>query len=753
MAQGHSNLTKISLIGKSLDDLRKTGIAFDHGYYEESNSFTGDFSPSEIEKLTQLGFKLEAVDLNSKLLRSRTLECEPDTTQAPFYRVPANYSIGSMNGFLNLADLYENLDLMYELYPNLITKRTRIGNFATEEGQSLFYLKISDNPNNSEAEPQILYTALHHAREPASMSQMLFFMWYLLENYDKDPAIKKLVDSRELYFVPCVNPDGYRYNEQTNPSGYGYWRKNRTINEEGFGIDLNRNYGYEWGFNNIGSSDSGDSEIFRGTSAFSESETQAIKELCRQHKFKIAINYHTFGNILIVPWGYINTVTKDQEQFFSLAKEFTKYNKFTIGTATNTLNYQVNGVSDDWMYGDTISKNKIFAFTPEIGEDFWPDRSKIGGINQSTQYINISSAWNAGSVASMSEVSSETIEPVTGKLQLLVKRTGLEDADIKIKCTSNLPGQIEITDPQVFRLLPTEERIIEINYIINSKLSNTSIISFSIDLETGGYTENIKVNKRYLGTAYWKDEANNLDYWESSFNKFLSVSTEDFASSPSCFTESPNSMHLEDKTYFMNTEYPIDLTGSTYAYLTYKLKYDLDKEKDFAQILVSDDGINYNPVCAKYTSPGGILQALDQPIYTGLQKNWIADWVDLKDFIGKKIHLQIKVGTTQSLETHDGFLLDDIKIYSDLISNFENIKSDEISVYPQPVHDELIIKDVKNKICKVQLINAQGLTQKLNFVHKNNSWTSNVSGLPAGVYFIKCIDNSNHSQTSKVIIQ
>lgn len=119
-----------------------------------------------------------------------------------------------MNGFPNLNELYESLDLMQELYPNLITVRKSVGNFRTEEGNLIYYVKISDNPDLDESEPEILYTALHHAREPVSMSQMLYFMWHLLENYGQDAEITKLVNSRAMYFVPCVNPDGYLYNQK-----------------------------------------------------------------------------------------------------------------------------------------------------------------------------------------------------------------------------------------------------------------------------------------------------------------------------------------------------------------------------------------------------------------------------------------------------------------------------------------------------------------------------------------------------------
>ena len=117
--------------------------------------------------------------------------------------------------------MLEQLDLMHQLYPNLISSRddVRDNNLTnnphphqTFEGRFLQFVKISDNPNVNEQEPQILYTAIHHAREPASLQQLIFYMWYLLENYEDSQEIRDIVNNTELYFIPCVNPDGYIFN-------------------------------------------------------------------------------------------------------------------------------------------------------------------------------------------------------------------------------------------------------------------------------------------------------------------------------------------------------------------------------------------------------------------------------------------------------------------------------------------------------------------------------------------------------------
>src|SRR5690606_40564789 len=112
-----------------------------------------------------------------------------------------------MAGYLTYQQMLDVLDDMAAKFPNLITVKAVVSDTnLTWEGRPLWYVKISDNPNTDEPEKEVLYTALHHAREPNSLSQMIFYMWYLLENYDTNPEIQYLVNNLDLYFIPCVKP-------------------------------------------------------------------------------------------------------------------------------------------------------------------------------------------------------------------------------------------------------------------------------------------------------------------------------------------------------------------------------------------------------------------------------------------------------------------------------------------------------------------------------------------------------------------
>jgi hypothetical protein len=229
---------------------------------------------------------------------------------------------------------------------------------------------------------------------------LLYFMEKLLQGYEKNPEITFLINNRQLWFVPVVNPDGYVYNEEINPDGGGLWRKNRRQNSDGtFGVDLNRNYGFKWGYDNSGSSPRTIDETYRGTAAFSEPETKAIRDFVKSRKFILNLNYHSFRDFLIYPWGYKDQETPHAAIFQEYALCMTRINRYGIGTTFQTLGYLTNGEADDWFYGDVSSKNRILSMTPEVGgfaENFWPPQGRIKPLAEENFHANLAQAWLAG---------------------------------------------------------------------------------------------------------------------------------------------------------------------------------------------------------------------------------------------------------------------------------------------------------------------------------------------------------------------
>ena len=225
--------------------------------HKKNHFFISDFSGADLQKITSLGLTYDILidDVvnfyqNRNKSKSNIKSNEFCDSGNDDYTTPENYDTkdgDDFGGFYTYDEMISEIDDMYTQYPTLISQRTDLkdNNYngtphihETYEGRFLQMVKISDNPNVDEDEPQILYTALHHAREPGSMQQLIFFMWYLLENYDSNEIIKQIIDNSELYFVPCVNPDGYIYNETSEPSGGGMWRKTEGIITEWIIIEI-----------------------------------------------------------------------------------------------------------------------------------------------------------------------------------------------------------------------------------------------------------------------------------------------------------------------------------------------------------------------------------------------------------------------------------------------------------------------------------------------------------------------------------
>jgi hypothetical protein len=295
-----------------------------------------------------------------------------------------------MGGYHAYSDMAIALDSMHTRFPSITTAKINIGNSL--EGRAIWALKISDNPDADEDEPEVFYNGLTHAREPIGMESLLYYMWYLLTHYGTDSVSTRLVNNRELWFVPIVNVDGYEYNRINSPGGGGMYRKNRfNCGGGNYGIDLNRNYGYMWGYDDEGSSPYCSDDTYRGSMGFSEVETQRIRDFMISRHFVLSLDNHSYGNYNLYPWGYANIYTPHQFIFSAIAESMAVLNTHTPGTPWELL-YPVNGGSIDWEYGDTISKPMILGISPEIGTEsdgFWPPSSRILPLCQQELYSNI----------------------------------------------------------------------------------------------------------------------------------------------------------------------------------------------------------------------------------------------------------------------------------------------------------------------------------------------------------------------------
>jgi len=231
-----------------------------------------------------------------------------------------------------------------------VAKTYIIGN--THEGRDIWAIRISDNPSEDEEEPGAVFLGCHHAREWISVEVPLYIAQYLANNYNSDAEVKHLVDNCQIWIVPVVNPDGYEFSRSTNRQ----WRKNRRDNGDGtFGVDLNRNYSYKWGTVDAPANPS--SIVYRGPSAFSEPETQAVRDLVSAYDFRILMTYHSFWQTVGHPWGYTREPSPDGPMFRDMNFSMIELIYHTSGaTYTYWLDtpdtYPFSGGTEDWSYGE-----------------------------------------------------------------------------------------------------------------------------------------------------------------------------------------------------------------------------------------------------------------------------------------------------------------------------------------------------------------------------------------------------------------
>lgn len=314
--------------------------------------------------------------------------------------------VGSMGGFRTLSEVIQKMDQLAASHPSIVSTKYSIG--TTVEGRPIWAMRISDNPNVDEPdEPVAWYDSLHHAREPMSGESLLQFADWLVTNYPADPIVKRVIESRNLVFVPVVNPDGYLYNEQTNPSGGGLWRKNRRNNGNGtFGVDLNRNYDWEWGSQWPGGSSSFTfNDTYRGPAPFSEPETQAVRDAMLSHPPGMVISAHSASNLWLFAWGYANGFLSPLDDLLRhYATGFVSVSGWPVGTPWQILN-NANGTTLDWSHG--VFGN--MAYTPEIGESgtdgFWPLPSRIPELAEDVRPGYLQAAQFAGGWADELELT------------------------------------------------------------------------------------------------------------------------------------------------------------------------------------------------------------------------------------------------------------------------------------------------------------------------------------------------------------
>ncbi|GAA2801280.1 M14 family metallopeptidase [Crossiella cryophila] len=324
------------------------------------------------------GFSLTSQGTVEEQLKALSPGREGDLGVADF---PAGYA-----GYHNFAEMTANIRKAQTDHPAIAQVRS-IG--KSHENRDLWMVKISDNVATDENEPEVLFNCNIHAREHLTVEMCLQIINRFTDNYASNPTIKNFVDTREIWVIPSVNPDGSEYDIASG--SFRSWRKNR----QGQGTDPNRNWGYKWGCCG-GSSGSPSSETYRGPSAFSAPETRALSNFVNsrvvggKQQITANIDFHTYGELVLWPFGWTKADTApglnadEARTFQTLGRQMAATNNYKPEQGSDL--YVTDGDITDWMWG----QHKIWSYTFEM----YGGGPGIGGFYPNDTVINRETARN-----------------------------------------------------------------------------------------------------------------------------------------------------------------------------------------------------------------------------------------------------------------------------------------------------------------------------------------------------------------------
>lgn len=280
------------------------------------------------------------------------------------------------SGYHNYAEMVEDVEALASAHPATVHIFSLGDSY---DGRDMIGARVSNDATDNLSEPGVFFVGQHHAREHLSVEVVLSLLHLFAES--TDPEVVTLRQTRQIYIVPSLNPDGSEYDIATGQ--YRYWRKNRQPYQGVYGTDQNRNYSYRWGCCG-GSSGVPGSETFRGPSPFSTPEDARMADFMIAHpNVTTGISYHSYGNLILYPYGYTyddlpsDMRPLDHLTFVAMGAEMERTSGYHAQQSSDL--YITDGDWNDWMYGELHR----YPITIELsGGTFYPPDEFIQGESQ-----------------------------------------------------------------------------------------------------------------------------------------------------------------------------------------------------------------------------------------------------------------------------------------------------------------------------------------------------------------------------------
>ncbi len=777
-----SSYSKVTIFAQTSHDLvamQNRGIDIEHYVGSLGDGISVVINKDALGLLRQTGvpFVVDVDDMNLFYAQRNRVDIHNDTQGQR--TLDANgirdFRYGSMGGYLTYAEMVLQLDSMRIRYPNLITAKESLG--VTEQGRVIWGVEVSDNPGTPEANEAVVhFDALHHAREPQSMATIMYYMYWLLDNYGTNDEATYLVNNRRLCFVPIVNPDGYVYNQTIAPTGGGSWRKNRRNNGDGsYGVDLNRNYNYQWGYDNTGSSPTPSSDTYRGPTALSEPEARAVRNFTMRKLPSIAMSAHTVAGRYLNPYSFKDTVIS-YEYYAEFASDFSAQNNYLYGTVFQMLAYNSNGTTRDYLHHDL----GCYSWTPEFGgSDFWPLQQEIIPVAQENLLACKYMSWIAGGFADFQSfhltANGFASRGDTLRFSITVRNKGvsLGANNVVVSVQSLYPnatpvhslasyttiaprqGALNVT-PFSFVISETASILDEMKFVavISQEGLVTSRDTFSIVV---GHPRVLFADDGESGIINWTSGGNGVR-WDSTYVMSYR-GTHSIADS-----RYGNVANSTNNTLTLTNS--VNLSGTSNPRLEFFGRWANQSSSDYVRIQIStNNGTSWTNLAGRHSTLIG-----GQPSYSGNKGSWAWESMNLNAFIGQQIKLRFNLVTNSSLRG-DGFYFDELRVvdYRDsvltstvtianepstftLTSNYPNPFNPATHIayaLPEPAHVHLAVFDILGR--KVEEL----LDREMPVGNHAVSWNANSAA--SGVYLVRYSAYSlsgtlRYSQTRKILL-
>jgi len=497
----------------------------------------------------------------------------------------------------------------------------------------------------------------------------MYYMFWLVENYGTDPVATKLVNERELYFVPIVNVDGYEYNITTNPEGGGLWRKTRRPNAGSacIGTDPNRNYGADWG--QPGASEDPCDNTYRGETAFSENCTQAVRDILEIIKPITAFSTHSYSEIYLESdWDLEN-----QEQFFvDYSLDICEHEDFPYGKDSDLL-YTTSGTTRDYM----VSLGAT-AYTPEIGSEFWEPATLIETYAEKHLPSFIYIAQVAGDFPDIKQATANNgndilpAETFNIEVELFNKGKSKAAQNVSVEVVSNSPN-VTITDSETVitsianRQTVWNDSTDPITVSVNANAAYGDMIEVELAVIADGVEYEREKHSWIIGEQhilFSEDASNGLgNFTQSSNTTFWDTTYVMKRSGNESFTDSKVGSAVDETLSYFSMAAPVNLGNFSVPVLEFWIAWGLANHTRNGGTPTDDN------LCLEMKLNNGdwidvetdVTQLVDSLNCYVLNNGWVKQTVDLSAFKGSAVQFRFVLETSNS-SNPDGVFIDDFRI-------------------------------------------------------------------------------------------